>query len=108
MKTRKEGAVAKKMDLYNVLISPLITEKSNTVAEKKEQVVFRVLPNATKKEIKDSFELAFGAKVTKVSVLNVLGKTKRFGRVSGKRANWKKAYICLAPGQSFDLASHQK
>ena len=98
----------KKMDLYNVLISPVITEKSNTVAEKREQVVFRVLPRATKADIKLAFELAFNAQVTKVSVLNVKGKAKRFGKFNGKRSDWKKAYICLAPGQNFDLASNQK
>lgn len=97
-----------KMDLYNVLISPLITEKSNIAAEKREQVVFKVLPSATKADIKNAFELVFNAKVAKVSVLNVQGKNKKFGRMSGKRADWKKAYICLSPGQSFDLASHQK
>lgn len=98
----------KKMDLYNVLISPIITEKSNTSAEKFEHVVFRVMPNATKADIKYAFEMAFEARVAKVSVLNVKGKTKRFGRTAGKRADWKKAYICLEAGQKFDLASHQK
>lgn len=98
----------KKMDLYNVLISPVVTEKSNTVAEKKEQVVFKVLKSATKSDIKKAFELAFNAKVDKVSLLNVKGKAKRFGKFSGKRADWKKAYICLTPGQNFDLASNQK
>ncbi len=98
----------KKMDLYNVLISPIITEKSNTTAEKLEQVVFKVLPQATKDDIKKAFELAFEARVLKVSVLNVKGKTKRFGRVEGRRANWKKAYICLEAGQKFDLAFPQK
>ncbi|MCC2624669.1 MAG: ribosomal protein [Burkholderiales bacterium] len=98
----------KKMDLYNVLISPIVTEKSNNVAEKREQVVFKVLPSATKSDVKQAFELAFEAKVDKVSLLNVKGKTKRFGRFNGKRANWKKAYICLTPGQKFDLASNQK
>ena len=98
----------RKTDLFNVLISPLITEKSNVVAEKREQVVFRVLPQATKSQIKEAFELAFNAKVANVAVLNVKGKAKRFGRFSGKRVDWKKAYISLVPGQSFDLASHQK
>lgn len=97
-----------KIDLYNVLIEPLITEKSNNVAEKHEQVVFRVLKRATKSEIKSAFELAFGARVDKVSVLNVKGKAKRFGKFNGKRSDWKKAYICLTPGQKFDLASYQK
>lgn len=98
----------KKIDLYNVLISPLITEKTNIVAEKQEHVVFKVLPSATKIDVKQAFELVFAAKVEKVAILNVKGKTKRFGKFTGKRANWKKAYICLAPGQKFDLASNQK
>jgi large subunit ribosomal protein L23 len=98
----------KKVDLYNVLITPLITEKSNTVAEKREQVVFKVLKSATKADVKEAFELVFNAKVAKVSLLNVGGKFKKFKGVTGKRPDWKKAYICLAPGQNFDLASNQK
>lgn len=97
-----------KMDLYNVLISPVVTEKANNVAEKNEQVVFKVLPQATKQEIKAAFELAFNAQVAAVTVTNVKGKAKKFGRFSGRRANWKKAYISLKPGQSFDLAANQK
>lgn len=98
----------KKIDLYNVLITPLITEKANTVAEKSEQVVFKVLKSATKDDVKQAFELVFNAKVAKVSLLNVQGKTKKFRAVTGKRPDWKKAYICLIPGQHFDLASNQK
>ena len=98
----------KKIDLYNVLINPLITEKSNNVAEKHEQVVFKVLKSATKQDIKEAFELVFNAKVEKVSLLNVRGKVKKFSRFTGKRANWKKAYISLVPGQNFDLATNQK
>ncbi|MFN8770641.1 MAG: 50S ribosomal protein L23 [Neisseriaceae bacterium] len=95
----------KKIDLYNVLINPLITEKSNNSAEKHEQVVFKVLKSATKKDIKEAFELVFNAKVAKVSVLMVKGKVKKFSRFTGKRADWKKAYINLIPGQNFDLAT---
>ena len=98
----------KKIDLYNVLINPLITEKSNSSAEKHEQVVFKVLKSVTKKDIKEAFELVFSAKVANVSVLNVKGKVKRFSRFTGKRADWKKAYISLIPGQNFDLATNQK
>ena len=98
----------KKIDLYNVLINPLITEKANLSAEKHDQVVFKVLKNATKEEIKDAFELVFNAKVSKVAVLNMKGKVKRFSRFTGKRSNWKKAYISLVPGQNFDLATNQK
>jgi large subunit ribosomal protein L23 len=98
----------KRIDLYNVLLSPLVTEKSNNVAEKREQVVFKVLKSATKADVKQAFELAFDAKVANVSILNVKGKVKKFSRFIGKRADWKKAYISLVPGQNFDLASNQK
>ncbi len=97
-----------KRDLYNVLISPLVTEKSNNVAQKYEQVVFKVLPCATKQQIKSAFELAFNAQVAGVRVVNVKGKVKRVGRSIGRRANWKKAYINLVPGQQFDLATNQR
>lgn len=97
-----------KMDLYNVLISPVVTEKSNTAAEKNEQVVFKVLARANKAEIKAAFELAFNAQVESVRTLNVHGKAKRFGRFNGRRDNWKKAYISLQPGQNFDLSANQK
>ena len=106
--TKSKLNVSKNMDLYNVFVAPIITEKSNIVAEKHNQVVFKVLQRATKEQIKDAFEMAFNAKVAKVSVLNVKGKPKKFGSHSGKRSDWKKAYICLAPGQEFDLASNQK
>ena len=59
-------------------------------------------------DIRDAFELVFSAKVAKVSVINVKGKVKRFSRFTGKRADWKKAYISLVPGQKFDLATNQK
>lgn len=98
----------KKIDLYNVLITPLITEKSNMVAEKRDQVVFKVLKSANKTDIKQAFELIFNAKVAKIATLNVKGKPKRFSRFMGKRADWKKAYISLVPGQNFDLASNQR
>ena len=98
----------KRIDLYNVLINPLVTEKSNNIAEKNEQVAFKVLKSATKADIKQAFELVFNAQVTKVSTICVKGKVKKFSRFIGKRADWKKAYISLAPGQNFDLASNQK
>ena len=97
-----------KMDLYKVLISPVVTEKANTVAEKQQQVVFKVLKQANKDQIKAAFELAFSAEVAQVRVLNVKGKAKRFGRFNGRRDNWKKAYISLKPGQNFDLSANQK
>jgi large subunit ribosomal protein L23 len=98
----------KKIDLYNILIKPIISEKSNQVAEQKEEIVFKVLKSATKKDIKEAFELVFNAKVKAVSVINVRGKVKRFSRFTGKRSDWKKAYISLIPGQKFDLATNQR
>jgi large subunit ribosomal protein L23 len=98
----------KKIDLYNVLIKPIISEKSNLVAEKKEEIVFKVLKSATKQDIRDAFEMVFSVKVAKVSVINVKGKVKRFSRFTGRRSDWKKAYISLVPGQKFDLATNQK
>ena len=98
----------KKMDLYKVLMSPVVTEKANNIAEKSEQVTFKVLKSSTKDEIKLAFEMIFNVKVDSVSTIVVKGKSKRFGRYNGKRADWKKAYISLKPGQNFDLALSQK
>ena len=95
----------KKIDLYKVLISPIITEKSNILTEKQEQVVFKVLKQSTKEDIKLAFEQAFDAKVVHVRVSILKGKAKKFGRHAGKRADIKKAYIKLQPGQNFDLSS---
>ncbi|MNT53681.1 50S ribosomal protein L23 [compost metagenome] len=75
------------------------------VAEKNQQVVFRVVANATKPEIKAAVELLFNVKVDGVSTLNVKGKSKRFGRFVGKRKDWKKAYVSLAQGQEIDLTA---
>ena len=97
----------KKIDLYKVLISPIVTEKSNILTEKQEQVVFKVLKQSTKEDIKLAFEQAFGAKVAQVRVSILKGKAKKFGRHAGKRADVKKAYIKLQPGQNFDFSENQ-
>ncbi len=94
--------------LMQVLLAPVVSEKSTFVGEKSNQVVFRVAPDATKPEIKAAVELLFSSKdkkieVMKVSVANVKGKKKRTGRVQGRRANWKKAYVSLAPGQDINF-----
>jgi large subunit ribosomal protein L23 len=66
-------------------------------------VVFRVTTDASKPEIKAAVELLFNVKVEGVSTVNVGGKVKRFGRMTGRRKNWKKAYVSLAQGQEIDL-----
>lgn len=91
--------------LLQVILAPVVSEKSTMVAEKNQQVVFRVASNATKPEIKAAVELLFNVKVEGVSTLNVKGKSKRFGRFVGKRKDWKKAYVSLVQGQEIDLTA---
>ena len=93
--------------LMQVLLAPQISEKATFVADKNEQVVFRVVSDATKPEVKAAVELLFKVQVEGVQVLNVKGKTKRFGRFTGTRKGWKKAYISLVPGQEIDLTAAQ-
>ena len=93
--------------LLNVLVAPQISEKATYVADKNEQVVFRVANDATKPEIKAAVELVFKVNVKSVQVSCVKGKQKRFGRTMGRRNNWKKAYVCLEPGQEINFAGEQ-
>ncbi len=89
--------------LMKVLLAPHVSEKTNLLAEQHQQFVFRVASDATKPEIKKAVELMFDVKVKGVSVLNVKGKTKRFGGKVGRRSDWKKAYVTLESGQEIDL-----
>lgn len=91
--------------LMNVVLAPIVSEKSTMIGDKANQVVFRVADAATKPEIKAAIELLFKVKVSAVTVANVKGKKKRFGRTMGRRRNWRKAYVCLAPGQEINFAS---
>ena len=96
--------------LMTVLLAPVVSEKSTFVADKYEQVIFRVLQNATKPEVKAAVELMFSKKdkpveVMSVQIVNVKGKQKRFGTHMGRRRNWKKAYVCLKPGQEINFAA---
>ena len=90
--------------LMNVLLAPVISEKATFIADKHEQVVFRVAQDATKPEVKAAVELLFKVQVESVQISNVHGKEKRFGRFTGRRRNWKKAYVCLKPGQEINFA----
>ena len=91
--------------LMNVVLAPVVSEKSTLVADKNRQYVFRVADDATKPEVKAAVELLFKTKVQSVTVLNVKGKEKRFGRFMGRRRNWKKAYVRLAAGQEINFAA---
>jgi len=90
--------------LAQVLVAPIISEKATRVAEKQNQVLFKVLRNATKPEIKAAVELLFKVEVASVQTVNQLGKTKRFGRSIGRRDHVKKAYVCLKPGQELNFS----
>jgi len=91
--------------LMQVLLAPVVSEKSTMVADKNEQVAFKVVSDATKPEIKAAVELLFKVQVDKVSVSVVKGKSKRSGRIMGRRKDWKKAYVCLKPGQEISFAA---
>ena len=91
--------------LMTVVLAPVVSEKSTFVADKNRQYVFRVADRATKPEIKAAVELMFKIKVDSVTVSNVKGKKRRFGRVEGRRRNWKKAYVRIAAGQEINFAA---
>jgi large subunit ribosomal protein L23 len=89
--------------LMQVLVAPIVSEKSTMLADKNNQVAFRVLQDATKPEIKAAVELMFKVEVESVQVLNQKGKQKRFGRHTGRRRNVRKAYVCLKAGQEINF-----
>lgn len=89
--------------IMQTLLSPHVSEKSSILADRDGQVVFKVLPNATKNEIKTAVEQLFDVEVDSVQVVNVRGKVKRFGKTPGKRKNWKKAYVQLKEGHDIDF-----
>ncbi|HEY7803084.1 MAG TPA: 50S ribosomal protein L23 [Orrella sp.] len=90
--------------LMQVILAPVVTEKATEVAERNNQIVFRVAPDATKPEIKAAVELLFKVEVDSVQVLNRKGKEKRFGRFMGRRRNERKAYVVLKQGQELNFA----
>jgi large subunit ribosomal protein L23 len=94
--------------LLNILLAPQISEKATFVAEKNEQVIFRVASDATKPEVKAAVEKLFNVTVDSVQIANVKGKQKRFGRSIGRRQDWKKAYVCLAAGQEINFAASEQ
>ena len=91
--------------LMTVLLAPVVSEKGTFIADKHNQVVFRVMQNATKPEVKAAVELMFKTQVESVQISNVKGKKKRLGTHSGRRRNWKKAYVSLKPGQEINFAA---
>jgi len=94
--------------LMKVLVAPVISEKATFVAEKHEQVMFLVAPDATKPEIKAAVELLFKVQVDSVQVSNREGKQKRAGRFSGRRNHTRRAFVCLKPGQEINFTEEAK
>lgn len=94
--------------LMKVLLAPVISEKATMVAEKNEQIVFRVVPDATKLEIKAAVEMLFKVSVASVQVVNRLGKQKRSGRFVGRRNHTRRAFVCLMPGQEINFSEGVK
>ena len=89
--------------LMNILVSPHVSEKTTVAAENANQIVFKVVNTATKKEIKGAIEMLFEVNVENVQVANVKGKTKRTQNGVGRRNDWKKAYIRLQEGQDINF-----
>ncbi len=89
---------------YDMLLFPVITEKSTLVAEEN-KIIFRVPLTATKPDIKEAVENLFKVDVTKVNTILVKGKTKRFRGQPGRRSDFKKAIVTLKDGQSVDITT---
>jgi large subunit ribosomal protein L23 len=90
--------------LAQVLVAPIVSEKATTVGEKHNQVLFKVLRDASKPEIKAAVESMFKVEVDSVRTVMQKGKTKRFGRSIGRRDHVKKAYVALKEGQEINFA----
>ncbi|MCT8330160.1 50S ribosomal protein L23 [Albidovulum sediminis] len=93
-----------KPEHYDVIVKPVITEKS-TLASESGAVVFRVAKDATKPQIKEAVEAVFGVKVKAVNTTVTKGKTKRFRGIAGVRSDFKKAYVTLEEGNTIDVTS---
>ena len=91
------------MDIYQLIREPHITEKANLQKAASNQLTLKVHKGANKIEIRKAVEILFKTKVTDVRIINVLGKRRRVGRNEGKRADWKKAIVRLAPGENVEF-----
>ena len=90
--------------LAQILVAPIVSEKSTMISDKHNQVLFQVLRDATKPEIKAAVELMFKVEVESVQTIVQKGKVKRFGRSVGRRDHVKKAYVCLKAGQELNIS----
>jgi len=89
--------------VHQILLRPVVSEKTTSAADTSNQVVFEVLRDANKREIRIAVEKLFDVTVESVQIINVRGKVKRFGRTPGQRPTWKKAYVRLADGDDINF-----
>jgi len=92
-----------KIEMHRVLVQPLLTEKITGLREKTNTVGFVVHPEANRVQVKQAIETLLKVKVVKVNLMNVRGKVKRLGRFSGKRSDWKKAFVTLKEGEKLEM-----
>lgn len=92
-----------KIEMHRVLVQPLLTEKITELREKTNTVGFVVHPEANRVQVKQAVETLLKVKVEKVNLMNVRGKVKRLGRFSGKRSDWKKAFVTLKEGEKLEM-----
>jgi len=102
--TVKQATKHDEARLATVLVAPIVSEKATFAAEKHNQVLFKVLRDATKPEIKAAVELMFKVEVESVSTVVQKGKVKRFGKGIGRRDHVKKAYVSLKAGQELNFS----
>lgn len=93
--------------LLNILLAPIVSEKTTLLGSHNNQYIFKVVKDATKKEITSSIEMLFGVNVLSTQVMNVKGKVKMFGRKEGRRVNWKKAIVRLSDGQIINISGSE-
>jgi large subunit ribosomal protein L23 len=91
------------MDIYRIIKEPHVAEKANLVKEKYNQITLKVDKRANKIEIKSAVEKIFKKKVLEVNTINIEGKKRRVGRNLGKKIDWKKAIVKLAPGENIEF-----
>jgi large subunit ribosomal protein L23 len=91
------------MHIYQVIREPHVTEKANIQKEGTNQITFKVHKKANKVEIRQAVETFFKTKVSDVQTMNVLGKRRRMGKTVGKKSDWKKAVVRLAPGEKIEF-----
>ena len=89
--------------LHETIVRPLITEKSSAAYQERSEYTFEVHPRASKPQIRSAIEQLFGVRVQQVWTSNQRGKVKRMGKTAGRRPNWKKAIVKLAPGETIPI-----